>query len=88
MVVVASGLTQDAAALRIGIVNIMPRAETYEPFIARPLARAASPVALAWIRLRSHPYSSSDATHIDQNYVPYEEATLAERMSSRPRTST
>jgi homoserine O-succinyltransferase len=75
VVVVASGLAQDTAALRIGIVNIMPRAETYEPFLARPLARAASLVDLAWIRLRSHSYSSSDATHIDRNYVPYEEAT-------------
>ena len=75
MVVVASGTAHDAATLRIGVVNIMPRAETYEPFLARPLARAASPVALVWIRLRSHPYSSSDATHIERNYVPYDEAT-------------
>jgi homoserine O-succinyltransferase/O-acetyltransferase len=59
--------------LRVGVVNIMPRAETYEPFLVRPLARAELPVALAWIRLRSHRYSSSDAAHIERNYIAYDE---------------
>jgi homoserine O-succinyltransferase/O-acetyltransferase len=61
--------------LRIGVVNIMPRAETYEPYLVRPLARAALPVELTWIRLESHTYASSDAERIDRHYVTYAQAT-------------
>jgi homoserine O-succinyltransferase len=61
----------------VGIVNVMPRAETYEPFLVRPLARAAVPVSLAWIRLRSHSYASSDRARIERSYVAYDEAVAA-----------
>jgi homoserine O-succinyltransferase len=61
-------------ALRIGIVNIMPRAETYEAYLARPLERALLPVAPVWIRLASHSYQSSDAGHIERAYVTFDDA--------------
>jgi homoserine O-succinyltransferase len=67
-------------AIRIGIVNIMPRAETYESRILRPLARAILPVTPIWIRLRSHEYGSSDAEHIQRHYVDFEEAIRRERL--------
>jgi homoserine O-succinyltransferase len=60
--------------LRVAIVNVMPRAETYEPYLLRPLARALLPVSPVWIRLRSHQYASSDAAHIERNYVTFEQA--------------
>jgi homoserine O-succinyltransferase len=63
--------------LRVGIINIMPRAETYETNLLRPLARAASLVSPVWIRLQSHIYGSSDAQHIARRYVTYEHATSA-----------
>ena len=59
--------------LRIGVINIMPHAEAYEPHIVRPVERAALPVELVWIRLRSHVYASSDPRHIDR-YSPYDRA--------------
>jgi homoserine O-succinyltransferase/O-acetyltransferase len=61
--------------LRVGIVNIMPRAENYEPYLVRPLSRSALPVSVVWIRLESHTYSSSDQDHILQDYRTYEQAT-------------
>jgi homoserine O-succinyltransferase/O-acetyltransferase len=60
--------------LRIAIVNVMPRAETYEPYLLRPLARALVRVSPVWIRLRSHQYASSDASHIERTYVTFEQA--------------
>jgi homoserine O-succinyltransferase len=60
--------------LRVAIVNVMPRAETYEPYLLRPLARALLPVSPVWVRLRSHPYASSDAAHIERTYVTFEQA--------------
>jgi homoserine O-succinyltransferase len=61
--------------LRVGIINIMPKAETYEPYLLRPLDRAVFPVEPVWIRLRTHRYASSDAEHIARRYVEYEQAT-------------
>jgi homoserine O-succinyltransferase len=66
--------------LRVGIVNIMPRAETYEAYILRPLARAILPVSPVWIRLRSHEYGSSDADHIRRHYVAFDEAIRHENL--------
>jgi homoserine O-succinyltransferase len=60
--------------LRVGVINIMPRAETYEANLLRPLARASSLVSPVWIRLQSHVYGSSDARHIARRYVTYEQA--------------
>jgi homoserine O-succinyltransferase len=60
--------------LRIGIINVMPRAETYEPFLLRPLSRSLIPVEPIWVRLRSHAYGSSAGDHIRGRYVSFEEA--------------
>ncbi|MGA2450526.1 MAG: homoserine O-succinyltransferase [Polyangiaceae bacterium] len=60
--------------LRIGIINIMPRAEVYEINLLRPLERAPQVVAPVWIRLRDHRYRSSDGGHLDAHYVRFEDA--------------
>lgn len=60
--------------LRIGIINIMPQAELYEPMLLGPLARAFFEVEVVWIRLRSHSYSSSLQDFILENYVSFHEA--------------
>jgi len=60
--------------LRIGIINIMPRAETYERYLLAPLGEAPIRVEPIWIRLRSHVYSSSDAEHIAHRYQTYADA--------------
>jgi homoserine O-succinyltransferase/O-acetyltransferase len=52
--------------LRVGIINVMPRAETYEPHLLRPLRAADVPIEPIWIRLESHVYSSSDAEHVQR----------------------
>jgi homoserine O-succinyltransferase len=54
--------------LRIGIINIMPRAEEYEPLLLRPLSRWPGPLEVCFIRLESHGYSSSDRDHIARDY--------------------
>lgn len=63
--------------LRVGVINIMPRVEDYEAYVARPLLEAPFPVSPVWIRLRTHVYSSSDADHIRRNYVAFEDAMRA-----------
>lgn len=65
----------DTAPLRVGIVNLMPRAETYEPYLLGPLARARFVVEPVWLRLESHASASSDAEHIRRFYTTFEEAT-------------
>jgi homoserine O-succinyltransferase/O-acetyltransferase len=67
-----------ARPLRVGIVNIMPRAETYEAYLLRPLARSLLPVSPVWIRLQSHQYGSSDASHIERRYVTFDRAIARE----------
>lgn len=64
----------DVSPIRVGIVNIMPRAETYEPYLLRPLNRVLLPVQPVWIRLASHQYASSDAARISSRYVTFEQA--------------
>ncbi|MCL2689569.1 MAG: homoserine O-succinyltransferase [Chitinispirillia bacterium] len=65
---------QDIRALRIGILNIMPKAETYEYSLLHPLGRSVMQIEPVWIRLKSHKYSSSDQSHLDKLYVSFEEA--------------
>jgi homoserine O-succinyltransferase len=60
--------------VRLGIVNIMPRAETYEPYLLAPLERSLVHVNVIWIRLRSHGYGSSDLERIERDYVDFERA--------------
>ncbi len=65
--------------MRIGIVNIMPRLEAYEPLLLGPLARTSVPVDPVLIRLETHGYQSSDRTHLDRYYV-----TLAQALQAGP----
>ncbi|MBD3320789.1 MAG: homoserine O-succinyltransferase [Chitinivibrionales bacterium] len=67
-------LREDIRALRIGILNIMPRAEKYEFNLLYPLGRSVMQIEPVWIRLHSHPYSSSNRKHLDSLYVPFEKA--------------
>jgi homoserine O-succinyltransferase len=60
--------------LRVGIINIMPRAEAYEPHLLRPLAAAPVPVEPVWVRLESHTYGSSDRERITRRYRPFHAA--------------
>jgi homoserine O-succinyltransferase len=62
------------AGLRVGIINIMPRAESYETYLRRPLAAANVPVEPVWIRLESHIYSSSDIERVRSRYQTFEAA--------------
>lgn len=67
-------LPEPDRALRIAIINIMPRAETYEPYLLRPLARVQRPLDLTWIRLTNHAYTSSDLERIARRYVSFDTA--------------
>jgi homoserine O-succinyltransferase/O-acetyltransferase len=62
-----------AAPLRVGIINIMPRAETYEELLLRPLRASALSFEAVWIRLTSHVSTSSDAEHLRRHYVTFDE---------------
>jgi homoserine O-succinyltransferase/O-acetyltransferase len=75
MALVREGTKCAGDPLRIGIINVMPRAETYEANLLRPIARAPAVVEPVWIRLGSHAYSSSDAGHIAHRYLTFEQAT-------------
>jgi homoserine O-succinyltransferase len=59
-----------ASALR---VNIMPRAETYETYVLRPLQASGVRFEAVWIRLLSHGYSSSDIDRVRSRYLPFED---------------
>jgi homoserine O-succinyltransferase/O-acetyltransferase len=67
-------LREDIRALRIGILNIMPKAETYEFSLLHPLGRSVLQIEPIWIRLKTHEYKSSDHEHIKKMYVTFEEA--------------
>lgn len=56
---------------RIGIINIMPRLEEYEPSLLGPLSRLERHVEPVFIRLESHGYGSSDHQHLDRFYQPF-----------------
>ncbi len=67
-------LKEDIRALRIGILNIMPQAETYEYSLLYPLGQSVIQIEPVWIRLKTHTYSSSDQQHLDSVYVTFQEA--------------
>ena len=71
---------EDIRALRIGILNIMPKAESYEYSLLHPLGRSVMQIEPVWIRLKTHKYSSSDQSHLDKLYVPFEEAVGRSRL--------
>ncbi|MET0384429.1 MAG: homoserine O-succinyltransferase [Polyangiales bacterium] len=58
--------------LRVGIINLMPRAEVYERSLLPPLTAAGLPLEPCFVRLDSHAYQSSDREHIERHYQTYE----------------
>lgn len=67
-------LRQDIRPLRIGILNVMPKAETYEFSLLHPLGRSIIQIEPLWLRLESHHYSSSNREHIRSLYFTFEQA--------------
>ena len=67
-------LKEDIRALRIGILNIMPKADSYEFSLLHPLGRSVMQIEPVWIRLDTHTYSSTDPLHLEKLYVPFKEA--------------
>ncbi len=65
---------QDIRPLRVGILNVMPKAETYEFSLLHPLGRSILQIEPLWLRLTSHGYRSSDRAHIGRSYITFEEA--------------
>ncbi len=66
----------DIRPLRIGILNIMPKGETYEPYLLFPLSRTIIQIEPIWLRLHTHKYKTTDQSHLDKNY-DYFENTIA-----------
>jgi homoserine O-succinyltransferase len=64
-------------SLRIGIVNLMPRAETYERLIVDALGASGRRFEPVWLRLSTPAYASSDRERIASVYLPLA-AALAE----------
>jgi homoserine O-succinyltransferase len=58
----------DIRPLRIGILNIMPQGEMYEPYLLFPLSRTIIQVEPVWIRLHSHKYKSTNLNHLELYY--------------------
>jgi homoserine O-succinyltransferase len=55
--------------LRIAVINLMPKADVYEPLLRAVLGGAE----LAFVRLRTHAYASSEAALRDSAYAYFEE---------------
>ncbi len=64
----------DIRPLRIGIINVMPRAEQYEYHLLYPLGKSIIQVEPVWIRLTTHAYKSSNKEHLARYYVPFARA--------------
>jgi len=62
---------QDIRPLWIGILNIMPRAESYEFNLLAPMGRSILQIVPVWIRLQTHDYVSSDHGHLNRHYLPF-----------------
>ncbi len=73
-------LREDIRALRIGILNIMPKAETYEFNLLHPMGRSVLQIDPVWIRLLTHEYKSTSEKHLDGLYVPFEEAISRQKL--------
>ena len=65
---------QDIRPLRIGILNIMPKAEEYEFNLLLPLGLSILQIVPVWIRLQSHTYTSANPHHLARYYVTFQEA--------------
>lgn len=65
---------EDIRPLRIGILNIMPEAKSYEFNLLHPLGRSVLQIIPVWIKLKSHSYKSTSRSHLNKLYVTFEEA--------------
>ncbi len=65
---------QDIRPLRIGILNIMPQAKSYEYSLLFPLGRSVMQIDPIWIKLKTHGYKSTPGEHLASLYVYFEEA--------------
>ncbi len=61
----------DRNPLRIGCINIMPEAHSYEPFILSALSRTGFEISVRWIRLESHAYRSTPPGHLTKHYTTF-----------------
>ncbi|MBU0756464.1 MAG: homoserine O-succinyltransferase [Nanoarchaeota archaeon] len=62
------------SAIKIGIINIMPKAEEYEKNLLFALGKTDHLIEPVWIRLSNHSYSSSNKEHIEKNYIYFDDA--------------
>ena len=67
-------LKEDIRALRIGVLNIMPKLETYEFSLLEPLGSSVIQIEPIWVRLKNHSYTSSSQSHLEKLYIPFEDA--------------
>jgi homoserine O-succinyltransferase len=67
-------LREDIRALRIGILNIMPQADTYEFNLLQPLGHSVIQVEPIWIRLKMHSYTSTSEEHLKNLYISFKES--------------
>ena len=65
---------ENIRSIRIGILNIMPQAETYEFNLLYPLGRSILQVEPVWIRLKTHNYNSTKGSHLNEHYISFEKA--------------
>lgn len=77
---IEGALKEDIRALRIGILNIMPKADTYEYSLLHPLGRSVMQIEPVWIRLNTHDYTSTDPLHLEKLYIPFKEAVDKKRL--------
>lgn len=59
--------------LRVGVLNLMPKAESYEAYLVQPLVRSRANVEPVLLRLESHRSKSSDREQLAR-YVTYDQA--------------
>ncbi len=67
-------IRQDIRPLRIGMLNIMPEAKSYEYSLLLPLGRSIIQIEPIWIKLKTHLYKSSDHNYIEKLYMSFERA--------------
>ena len=70
----AAASRKDIRPLRIGVLNIMPKAQEYEYNLLIPLGRSIIQIEPIWIKLESHGYKSSSADHLKHFYVSFKDA--------------
>ena len=59
--------------IKIGIINLMPKAQEYEANLLKPLNKSLIKVKPYFIRLKNHCYSSSNKEHLKKHYKYFED---------------